>query len=138
MSDKRLIILDACALIALLCGELGADNLKALLLDPDTQCLIHAVNLCEVAYDAMRRKPDLDLTEWTADIEAFGLRVHWGIDTGLFADAAALKAQWRKVSLADCFALALARQLGGTLLTSDHHEMDPLVVAGVQGIAFFR
>lgn len=138
MSDKRLIIFDACALIALLCGESGADNLQALLLNPDAQCLIHAINLCEVAYDAMRRKPDLDLTEWTTDIEAFGLRVHWGVDAGLFADAAALKAHWRKVSLADCFALALARQSGGTLFTSDHHEMDPLVAAGVQGIAFFR
>ena len=138
MSDKQLFIFDACAVIALLREEFGAENIERLVVDPSVECVIHSISLCEAAYDAMRRKPALDLTEWTTDIEAFGLRVHWDIGYGLFADAAALKAYWRRVSLADCFALALARQLGGTLLTSDHHEMDPLVAAGVLNISFFR
>lgn len=138
MADKRQVVFDACALIALLRSEAGAQCLEGLLIDPSVECSIHAINLCEAAYDAMRRQSNLDLAGWTADIEAFGLRVDWIIDPGLFAEAAALKVHWRRVSLADCFALVLARRLGGTLLTSDHHEMDPMVAAGVNDIVFFR
>ena len=67
-----------------------------------------------------------------------GLRVCWNTDIALLTRAAEHKARWRRVSLADCFALALAQTLGGILLTSDHHEFDPLVSAGVKSIEFFR
>jgi PIN domain nuclease of toxin-antitoxin system len=138
LNDKRRYIFDACALIALLRRETGVENIEALLVTPSVECSIHAVNLCEVAYDAMRRQPGLDLEEWTSEIEAFGLRIHWNVDYELLKGAASLKAHWRRVALADCFALALARRLDGTLLTSDHHELDPLVAAGETGISFFR
>jgi predicted nucleic acid-binding protein len=43
-----------------------------------------------------------------------------------------------RISLADCFALALAERVGGTLVTSDHHEFDPIVPLAICPILFIR
>lgn len=43
-----------------------------------------------------------------------------------------------KISLADCFAPALAIRTGGTLVTSDHHEFDAIVPLGLCPTLFIR
>jgi uncharacterized protein with PIN domain len=43
-------VLDACAMVAYLNGEVGGDAVEGALLDMDSQCLAHAINLCEVFY----------------------------------------------------------------------------------------
>jgi hypothetical protein len=48
-----------------------------------------------------------------------------------------LKAQHR-ASLADFCAVALTNRIGGTLLTSDHHELDVIAAAGICPITFIR
>jgi predicted nucleic acid-binding protein len=53
-------------------------------------------------------------------------------------DKEARTAVHRKVSLADCCAIALTNRVGGTLLTSDHHELDPIASLGVCSITFIR
>lgn len=45
------IILDACAVIAFLRDEAGADVVRETLLNEDNTCMIHLINLCEVYYD---------------------------------------------------------------------------------------
>jgi len=40
--------------------------------------------------------------------------------------------------LADCLALALAILENGTVLTSDHHELDPIAQAAICPIRFIR
>lgn len=47
-------VLDACAMIAYLRDEPGADRVEALLLDKNNLCVAHAVNVCEVFYDFIR------------------------------------------------------------------------------------
>ena len=47
-------ILDACAMIAYLRGEAGADVVSAILIDSTHEPLAHALNLCEVYYDFYR------------------------------------------------------------------------------------
>lgn len=47
-------IMDANAIAALLRGEAGKEVVAAHLADPNNQCIMHAVNLCEVYYDALR------------------------------------------------------------------------------------
>jgi predicted nucleic acid-binding protein len=42
------------------------------------------------------------------------------------------------ISLADCFGIMLANRVSGTLLTSDHHEMDKIATAGICNINFIR
>jgi hypothetical protein len=49
-----------------------------------------------------------------------------------------LKGEIRKISLADCFALALSERLHGDVVTSDRHEFDPLVSAGLARVTFIR
>ena len=43
-----------------------------------------------------------------------------------------------KASLADCFAIALARELKGSVLTSDHHEFDKIAADNVCSVEFIR
>jgi hypothetical protein len=60
------------------------------------------------------------------------------LDTAFWQEAGKLKAVHRRVSLANCLAVALTLRTGGSLVTSDHHELDPLAALGVCPIIFFR
>jgi predicted nucleic acid-binding protein len=42
------------------------------------------------------------------------------------------------MSLADAFAVALTQRLGGTLVTSDHHEFDAIAEEDVCPVLFIR
>ena len=48
-------VLDACAMIAWLRNEPGADIVDQAIRDLNSQCLAHAINLCEVFYEALLR-----------------------------------------------------------------------------------
>lgn len=52
--------------------------------------------------------------------------------------AAEIKSQYRRVSLADCFGVALAIELNAPFWTSDRHELTALADAGVAKIHFIR
>jgi predicted nucleic acid-binding protein len=43
-----------------------------------------------------------------------------------------------RISLADCFGIALARRVGGELVTSDHHEIDPILPLRLCPLQFIR
>ena len=43
-----------------------------------------------------------------------------------------------RISLADCFCLALAERLSGQVVTSDHKEFDPIVPLNIVPILFIR
>ncbi|MGI8567518.1 MAG: PIN domain-containing protein [Pyrinomonadaceae bacterium] len=130
-------ILDACAMIALLRREAGEDVVWAHLSDPDNTCLAHAVNLCEVFYDFHRDAGESAAVGAVDDLKALGIIEHNNFDEAFWKDAGRLKAKG-KVSLADCFAVTLTNRVGGTLLTSDHHELDPIAAASVCPITFIR
>lgn len=128
---------DACAMIAFLKGEDGADVVENALLDEGGQCMAHAINLCEVFYDFHRDGGESVADNAIADIKALGLVERGDFDEPFWRDAGTLKAQG-KISLADCFAITLTNRVGGTLLTSDHHEMDAIVAGGICSITFIR
>ena len=133
-----LYILDACAIIAFLTGESGNSIVARLLADPNNLCLIHAVNLCEVYYDAVRRTDTATARQDMAALLIGGLVLRTDLDTVFWQSVGDLKINPGKLSLADCFALALAQQEGGTLVTSDHHEFDPIVPLNLCPILFIR
>lgn len=54
-----IVVLDACAIIAFLRNEAGADIIEELLLEPNNDCFVHAINLCEVYYDFLRVSGEL-------------------------------------------------------------------------------
>ena len=131
-------IMDACAIIALLTGETGNNLVARLLAAPGNLCLIHAVNLCEVYYDAVRRTDIVTARQDIAALLAGGLVLRTDLDTAFWQSVGELKTNPGKLSLADCFALALAQQENGTLVTSDHHEFDPIVPLNLCSILFIR
>jgi len=135
---RPVFVLDACAFIALLEDEPGADRVEEILAEPDHRCLIHAVSACEVYYDLRRRGNTEDAESIEAIFAGYGLELLETLPSQLWRLAGDLKAAWRRVSLADCFALALTIQEKGTLVTSDHHELDPVAEAGVCPLLFIR
>jgi PIN domain nuclease of toxin-antitoxin system len=130
-------VLDACAMIAFLKGEEGADVVENALLDQDSQCMAHAINLCEVFYDFQRAGGESAAADAIADMRTLGLVERDDFDEPFWRAAGKLKAQGG-ISLADCFAITLTSRVGGTLLTSDHHEMDTIAAAGICPIIFIR
>lgn len=138
MAAESVFILDACALIALLEDEPGAKVVEDLLQDSSNRCLIHAVNACEVYYDLYRRGETEDADNLEALFADYGIELLEALPLDLWRTAGKLKAEWRKISLADCFALAFTIQEKGILVTSDHRELDVLAKAGVCPIQFIR
>lgn len=130
-------VLDACAMIAYLNDELGADLVEAALVEPNDQCLAHAINLCEVFYHFYRAGGEKAAGDAIRDLRRMNVIERSDFDPQFWEEAGRLKAQAR-LSLADCFALTLCKRLRGVLLTSDHHEFDPLAVSGAYSITFIR
>jgi predicted nucleic acid-binding protein len=71
-------------------------------------------------------------------LTAAGVIVREDMDAAFWQDAARLKAAYRRVSLADCYCLALARRISGEVVTADHHEFDALMPHGICSIRFIR
>ncbi len=130
-------VLDASAIIAWLRNEPGDEVVDRAIRDINAQCLAHAINLCEVYYDARRNAGEAHAESVVSDLAAVGVVERSDFDQAFWKDAGKLKAGGG-VSLADCFAITLTNRVGGTLLTSDHHEMDKLAAAGMCSITFIR
>ena len=101
-------IMDACAIIAFLRQEAGSVVVARLLADAGNLCYIHAVNLCEVYYNAVRRTDVATARQDIAALLSNGLVLRSGMDTAFWQSIGELKVNPGKMSFADCFALALA------------------------------
>ena len=130
-------VMDACALIAFLRDERGAQVVDDLLHDPGGVCVAHAVNLCEVYYDFIRVYDIKSAKNALRDLRRVGLKARRDMSTRFWMGIGELKAQG-KISFADCFAIQLARQLDGQVVTSDHHEFDAIAAKRVCRVLFIR
>jgi predicted nucleic acid-binding protein len=135
---ENVYIFDACAIIALLDDEPGAEVVEELLAGEGHRCVIHLLNVCEVYYHIYRSADQQRADKLRGVLESYGFEVEESLVPLLWQEASRLKAEWRRVSLVDCFALALAIQKGATLVTSDHHELDPIAEAGLCPFRFIR
>ncbi len=131
-------VLDASALIAFLRDEQGAEVVEALLLDPENDCFAHALNLCEVFYGFHRDAGEVAAQTAIGSLRAAGVIPRADLDDAFWQEAGRLKSTFRRVSLADCLCIALARRQGAELVTSDHHEFDALAPLGLCTIRFIR
>lgn len=138
MAADPTLVFDACAVVALLRGEVGAEAVASLLDEPKNRCRLHAVNLCEVYYDGIRRGDTSDAARLEELLTKSGFDLETEVPRPLWESVGRLKATLRRVSLADCFALAFALRENGTLVTSDHHEFDPIAETGICPIQFIR
>lgn len=133
-----IFVLDASAMIAFLRGESGADEVADILLDSESQCYAHALNLCEVFYDFERAAGRQEAMKAVADLAMLGVIADASLTPAVWQAAGTLKARLRRISLADCFAIELADRLRATILTSDHHEFDALADQTECQIRFIR
>jgi predicted nucleic acid-binding protein len=125
-------------MIAFLRGEPGADAVAQILLDSESQCYAHALNLCEVFYDFERAANRQDALQAVSDLAMLGVIEDASLAPVVWQAAGTLKARLRRVSLADCFAIELAERLDATILTADHHEFDVLATQPEYRIRFIR
>jgi uncharacterized protein with PIN domain len=124
-------------MVAFLRGEPGAPVVASSLSDPAITCYAHAVNLVEVYYDFIRRADERTARGAITTLYALGIRERRDMSRRFWRRVGRLKARGR-ISIADCFCIALTQELPGELLTSDHHEFDPLVPLGLCPIRFIR
>lgn len=117
-------VLDACALLAFMRGEAGADRIEELLLDPQNNCASHAVNLCEVYFNLVREFGEGTARSVMQNFKDIGLATINDMSEPFWQDAGNLKATIKRISLADCFGLITARNYGAPFVTADHHELD--------------
>jgi PIN domain nuclease of toxin-antitoxin system len=126
VSEK--FVLDACAMIAFLNDEEGAQKVEQLLSPGDrtpNTLFIHEINLLEIYYGVYRDE-NKELAEQTyVKVVNLPIKVVTGLRKNVFKEAGRLKAIY-KISLADSIALAEARIRRIPLVTCDHHEFDPI------------
>jgi predicted nucleic acid-binding protein len=130
-------VFDASAMVAYLAGEPGAPVVHTILNDSSALCYAHAVNLCEVFYDLLRTADERRACQAIDDLLAAGVIERRDLSRAFWESVGELKSRGR-ISLADCFSIALAQNLGGEVVTSDHHEFDPLVHLKIVPVRFIR
>lgn len=131
-------MLDTSAILAYLRGEPGAGAVQDLLSDDDEPCVIHAVNMCEVYYSAVRRSDTAGAAEVIQDLAGTGLVVREDLDTEFWKDVGDIKAHMPSLPLADCFVVALAIRLDAHAVTADHADFDPIQEQDICRVTFIR
>ena len=109
---ERAFVLDASAVLALLQGEPGADQVEAML----DGALMSCVNLSEVLQKAEQHQVDTEGLEY--DLEALGI----GFRGFAVPDARATAERWMAgsgLSLGDRACLTLAATVGGSAVTTE-------------------
>ena len=129
--------LDAGPMIAFLDDEPGADVAEDILTEPGSVCYAHIFNLTEVYYIYFRRRGAVVAEDAVQSLLEVGIMVRDDAGTAFWKEAATFKGM-HAISLPDAFCLTLARRLGGTMVTTDHSEFDPLVPLDYCPIRFIR
>lgn len=126
-------VLDACALVALLKNEEGADVVDAIYKqarNSEATIIMNRVNLLEVYY-GFYHSDGKDFADKILDSVAKSIVTICEFSKDFFPIAGRLKATY-KISLADSIVITQSLLLDGELITSDHHEFDAL--EGIEGI----
>ena len=113
-------ILDACALIAWLKEEPGADVVDDLLDQAEegkTDLIISIINLVEIYYGFMKNSGEDKAREIIQTVRETAVKVIDTTDGAVFEEVARLKSTLKNFSLADAFGLATASVYGGAFIT---------------------
>jgi len=129
-------VLDACALIAFLNKETGGGTVRKLLKaagDKNIEIFMNKLNMFEVYYGFYRAEGCERANSMYRTVGRLPIILIDGISDSVLQEAARIKSLYR-MSLADSIALGEASIRGALLVTSDHHEFDP--VEKCESIAF--
>jgi len=121
-------VLDACAMLAVLSNEPGAEVVEEVYekaASGEVDLAINILNLLEVYYNLIRAYGSAKADEILNEILKLPIHVYHEISEKVFTVSGRLKASY-SISLADSVALAQAMALDGNLMTADHHEFDAI------------
>ena len=125
---KDVFIIDACALIAFLADEEGADEVEGILKkarNGKCRLYINKVNLLEIYYGIYREDGKEKAEEVLKRISSLPVKIINSLKDKVFKEAGRLKETYR-ISLADSIVVAEALTKKARLMTSDHHEFDEI------------
>jgi predicted nucleic acid-binding protein len=125
----NIFVFDACALIAHFAKENGADNVRNILKDAiddeNTKIYMNKINLLEVYYDVIKAYNEQEADKMLEIVKQMPIEIISELKDGILKKAGQLKVKY-KISLADSIALAETIIMNGLLVTSDHHEFEPI------------
>ena len=120
--------LDACAVIAFLSDEAGADEMENLFNEAErgkSYLYMHNLNLLEIYYGTLRSFGESQAVASLEKIRCLPVTFLSEIGGAVLIEAGRLKVGYR-MSLADAILVATASILGAIVVTSDHHELDAI------------
>jgi len=130
-------VFDACALIAVLKKEKGADKINSLLEEAiigQSEIFMSSINLIEVHYGLLRTLEKEKANTVLENIYELPINFINTIDEVIFHESARLKAQYA-IPLGDSIGLATAIRFGSVFVTSDHDDFEEIEKA--ENISFF-
>jgi predicted nucleic acid-binding protein len=136
----NLFILDACALIAVLAIEKGADVIRGLFqktIDHQTILMMNKINFLEVYYKIFKTYGQNEANNLFETMKQMPIMIKETLTDDVFKESGRLKSKY-KMSLADSIAIAETIISKGTLVTSDHHEIEPVEVGEKINVLWFK
>jgi len=135
----RVAVFDACAMIAYLKGEPGADVVADLLKDSTLMRFAHGLNVGEVYHNVLKASDQGAAQAAIGMLVTDGITIRNDFDDRLWKDAATWQAKLLpKPSLADCFCLAFALRVSGKVVTCDHLHFDGVANDSICPVHFIR
>jgi predicted nucleic acid-binding protein len=128
--------MDACALIASIAGEDGAENVHKILnraLDGEVTIEMNKINLL-VYYDVYKTYGQNEARKFLEDIKNIPIKINPEITDEVLEEAGRFKVLY-KISLADSIVLAETKINNASIITADHHEFD--IIEKTENMNFF-
>jgi len=135
-----IFILDACALIALLAGEIGAEKVKNIIqdaIDNKIGLKINQINLLEVYYHIINTYDQENANKALEKIYEFPIEVIVGLSDDVFKEAGRIKSKY-KIPLGDSIVSAECIINNWTLVTSDYADFGKIEIKENIKINWFR
>ena len=135
-----LFVLDACALLAVLAMEKGADNIRKLFqktVDNEAVLMMNKFNFLEVYYRIYRLYGKIEAIKLIETMKQMPIKIIDTLTDDVLKEAGRLKVEY-SISIADSIAIAEAIINKGSLVTSDHHEIEPVEKREHINVTWFR
>jgi predicted nucleic acid-binding protein len=120
--------------------EKGAENIRNLFqktVDNQAVLMMNKLNFLEVYYKIYKVYGKIEADNLFKTIEQMPITIKDSLTNEVFKEAGRLKSKY-KLSLADSIAVAESIINKGSLVTADHHEIEPIEMAEKINITWFR
>jgi len=109
------IILDACAVIAFVRNETGADLVRETITNQNNNKMIHVVNLCEVYYNFYRDIGESETEKLIQELSDINIKTRFDLSSKFWRQVSQYKALIKRISLADCGSSVIVMQWTGVI-----------------------